>query len=178
MDLREKLIKSEPAYKGKVIDLKLDTVELPSGKASLRECVIHEPTVAVLPIKDNGKIILIKQYRHCTEKELLEIPAGSIDKGESVEDTVQRELAEEIGYEADKLEKICEAFTTPGFTNEYMYFYVAKELKEKKKKGDEDEFIEVLEYTIAEVQKMIEKKEIIDAKTILAINYYLLNKDK
>lgn len=176
MELKEKLIRSKQIYSGKILNLKVDTVELPNGRTTEREFVEHKQAVAVLPIKKNGKIILIRQYRHCTGGDLLEIPAGSIDDGEDIENAVQRELAEEIGYIANKTKKICSVYTTPGFTSEYTHFFIAEELKKKKKEGDDDEFIVIEEYTENEVLQMIAENKIKDAKTVLAISYYLLNK--
>jgi ADP-ribose pyrophosphatase len=176
MDLHEKMLNSREIYKGRVFDVRLDTVTLPNGKEVTREFVVHRQAVAVLPIKNDGKIILIRQYRHCTGEELWEIPAGSIDEGEAPEDALQRELAEEIGYEAGKFHELCSAYTTPGFTNEYTHFYVAEELFPKKRKGDDDEFIEVKEFTKAEALVMISEGLIKDAKTVLAVSYYYLPK--
>ncbi|MBU0580640.1 MAG: NUDIX hydrolase [Candidatus Margulisbacteria bacterium] len=176
MKLKEKLIKSEKIYSGKILDLKLDTVELPNGKTTLRENVIHKQAVAVLPIQHNGKVILIKQYRHCTGEELWEIPAGSIDQEENIEKALQRELSEEIGFIAKKVHKLCAAYTTPGFTSEFTHFFVAEKLISKKIKGDDDEFIEAKEYTIEEIFKMIKNNKIKDAKTILAVSLYKLTK--
>jgi ADP-ribose pyrophosphatase len=176
MDLYEKPVNSREIYKGRVFDVRLDTVTLPNGKEVNREFVVHRQAVAVLPVRNDGKLILIRQYRHCAGEELWEIPAGSIDDGEAPEAALQRELAEETGHEAGKFHKLCSVYTTPGFTNEYTHFYMAEELFPKKRKGNDDEFIEVKDFTKTEVLMMISKGLIKDAKTVLAVSYYYLTK--
>jgi len=175
VDLHEKLVGSKSIYKGRVFDVQVDTVVLPDKKQVMREFVVHKQAVAILPIHDDGKIVLIRQYRHCTSEELLEIPAGSIDDGEKPEEALQRELAEETGFIAKKFTRLCSAYTTPGFTNEFTHFYVAKGLAPEERKGDDDEFIEVKTFTKDEVMVMIKNDTIKDAKTILALSYYYLN---
>lgn len=173
MSFKEQLMNSQTIYTGRVFDVSVDTVVLPNGKQTTREFVHHRQAVAILPIGNDGKIILIRQYRHCTGEELLEIPAGSIDDGEHSEEALQRELAEETGYIAGRYEKLCSAYTTPGFTNEFTHFYVAKDLSPHKRQGDDDEFIAVEPYSVGEVMVMIRQGAIKDAKTVLAIAYYL-----
>ena len=160
--------KNKILYQGKEISVKL----IEKKKAKI--IVVDFPkTVGVLPIDENGKIILVKQYRFPAKKELWEIPAGKLKKGERPEIGAKRELKEETGFEAKKLEKITEYFVSPGYTSEYQYLFVAKNLKKGKQLLDEDEIIKkVKAFSLKEILKMIKERKIIDVKTILAVNLY------
>ncbi len=177
MDLHEELLSTKTIYQGKVFDVQLDTVRLPDDKKVTREFVVHKQAVAILPIREDGTIVLVRQYRHCTKEALLEIPAGSIDDDEKPEEALQRELSEETGFIASSFSKLCAVYTTPGFTNEFTHFYVATGLIPEKRKGDDDEFIEVVMLPAPELQVMIRDGRIKDAKTVLAVcAYFLENK--
>jgi len=164
--------KNKILYQGKEISVKLIEKEFLKKKAKI--IVVDFPkTVGVLPIDENGKIILVKQYRFPAKKELWEIPAGKLKKGEKPEIGAKRELKEETGFEAEKLEKIAEYFVSPGYTSEYQYLFVAKDLKKGKQLLDEDEIIKkVKAFSLKEILKMIKERKIIDVKTILAVNLY------
>src|SRR5690554_6437355 len=118
MMFEEKTMKSDKLYEGKMLNLRVDTVELPDKKYSKREIVEHPGGVAVIPIVDNDSLILVKQYRKAVEKFLLEIPAGKVEINEEPRVTAIRELKEETGYSTDKMEYLMEFYTSPGFTNE------------------------------------------------------------
>ncbi|KIL33329.1 ADP-ribose pyrophosphatase [Bacillus subtilis] len=174
--LEEKTIAKEQIFSGKVIDLYVEDVELPNGKASKREIVKHPGAVAVLAVTDEGKIIMVKQFRKPLERTIVEIPAGKLEKGEDPEYTALRELEEETGYTAKKLTKITAFYTSPGFADEIVHVFLAEELSvlEEKRELDEDEFVEVMEVTLEDALKLVESREVYDAKTAYAIQYLQL----
>ncbi|MBL6009606.1 ADP-ribose pyrophosphatase [Bacillus halotolerans] len=174
--LEEKTIAKEQIFSGKVIDLYVEDVELPNGKTSKREIVKHPGAVAVLAVTDEGKIIMVKQFRKPLERTIVEIPAGKLEKGEEPEYTALRELEEETGYTAKKLTKITAFYTSPGFADEIVHVFLAEELSvlEEKRELDEDEFVEVMEVTLGDALKLVESHEVYDAKTAYAIQYLQL----
>ncbi|MCY8323507.1 ADP-ribose pyrophosphatase [Bacillus spizizenii] len=174
--LEEKTISKEQIFSGKVIDLYVEDVELPNGKTSKREIVKHPGAVAILAVTDEGKIIMVKQFRKPLERAIVEIPAGKLEKGEEPEYTALRELEEETGYTAKKLTKITAFYTSPGFADEIVHVFLAEELSvlEEKRELDEDEFVEVMEVTLEDAQKLVESREVYDAKTAYAIQYLQL----
>ncbi|AKL85040.1 NUDIX hydrolase [Bacillus atrophaeus] len=174
--LEEKTIEKEKLFSGKVIDLYVEDVELPNGKTSKREIVKHPGAVAVLAVTDSNKIILVNQYRKPLERTIVEIPAGKLEKGEEPEYTALRELEEETGYTAKKLTKITAFYTSPGFADEIVHLFLAEDLSvlEEKRELDEDEFVEVMEVTLEDALKLVETREVYDAKTAYAIQYLQL----
>ncbi len=173
----EKTIQSEPIFKGKVISLKVDDVILPNGKESKREIVNHPGAVAIIPITDEGKIILVEQYRKALERSIIEIPAGKIELGEAPEKTARRELEEETGYGCEELTYLQSFATSPGFADEVIHLYVAKQLYkiENKAELDEDEFVSLMEVTLEEAEQMVKEQKIYDAKTAFAVLWMKLN---
>ena len=158
-------------YHGRVFDVYEGEVRFPNGWISRQSWIDHKPCIAVVPVNDAGKLILIRQYRPATRRVLTEIPAGSIDKEEeSAEACAQRELAEEVGFQAKGLVKLFEGYLVPGYSNEYMYFFLAFDLFRLVLPPDEDEFIETLEVSFPEAEAMIRAGQIIDAKTALGIS--------
>src|SRR5690606_18799272 len=155
MNFEEKTMKSEKIYEGKIVNLRIDTVELPDKKYSKREIVEHPGSVGIIPITDDSHIILVKQFRKPVEQNLLEIPAGKIEINEEPKETAFRELCEETGFVANKLEYLFEFYTSPGFSNEKMYLFVAKELVKREADPDDDEYIEVLKVKIEDSINMI-----------------------
>lgn len=174
--LEEKTISKEQIFSGKFIDLYVEDVELPNGKTSKREIVKHPGAVAILAVTDEGKIIMVKQFRKPLERAIVEIPAGKLEKGEEPEYTALRELEEETGYTAKKLTKITAFYTSPGFADEIVHVFLAEELSvlEEKRELDEDEFVEVMEVTLEDALKLVESREVYDAKTAYAIQYLQL----
>lgn len=172
MTIEEKTLKSERIYEGKVINLRVDTVELPNQKYSKREIVEHSGAVGILGITKDNKIILVKQFRKPVEEVLLEIPAGKIEANESPENCALRELKEETGFSTNNMKKILEFFTTPGFSNEIIHIYLATDLQEGVSNPDEDEYIETVYLTLNESLEKIIKGEIKDSKTIISILTY------
>lgn len=170
MIFEEKTMKSDKIYEGKLLNLRVDTVEIPDKKYSKREIVEHPGGVAVIPITSDNSIILVKQYRKAIERFLLEIPAGKLELNEEPRETAIRELKEETGYEANKIEYLLEFYTSPGFSNEKIYLFLATDLIEGQATPDSGEFIEMEKYNIDDLIKMVERGEIIDSKTIIGIN--------
>lgn len=167
---KEITVNSEKIFEGKVINLRVDTVELPNKKYAKREIVEHRGAVGILAI-ENNEIILIKQYRKAVEDFLFEIPAGKLELNEDPLDCANRELIEETGYCPNKIEKLTEFYTSPGFSNEKIYLYKATELKQVGNKLDEDEFIDVIRLSLDDAKEMIKQNKIVDAKTLIAILY-------
>lgn len=168
-ELLEKTISSERIFDGKIINLRVDTVELPNGKQGKRETVEHPGAVAVIAINDNNEILMVKQFRHAVQEIIWEIPAGKLEKGEDPKDCAERELSEETGYKAKQIKQLAHFFTTPGFTDEAMYLFIAKDLTLDKQNLDEDEFVIVEKIPINMAVNMIYQGEIVDSKTIVGI---------
>lgn len=162
-------VSSEKIYDGKIINLRIDTVELPNKKYAKREIVEHKGAAAILAVDDDNKIILVRQYRKAVENFLYEVPAGKLEINEDPLNCASRELIEETGYCANKIEKITEFYTCPGFCNEKLYLYKATELKQVEHNRDDDEFIEIVKVSIEEAKEMVKQNKIIDAKTQIAI---------
>ncbi|MDW0115618.1 NUDIX hydrolase [Sporosarcina thermotolerans] len=176
----EKTISSDVLFEGKIISLRVEEVELPDGKQAKRELVGHPGAVAIIPITEDGKLVLVEQYRKALNRSIIEIPAGKIEPGEDIEVTALRELEEETGYGANHFNYIQSFATSPGFANEIIHIFVAKGLYkiEKPAMGDEDEFINIIECTLEEAEQMVIDERIYDAKTAFGILYakILLNK--
>ena len=170
----QKKISSKEVYRGSIFTMSKDEVEI-KGKIYV---IHHHGGVGVLAIKED-KVLLVKQYRYAIQKKSLEIPAGKLEQGEDPYTCGLRELEEESGYTSEKLYPICEMYSTPGFCNEKIYLYYSNDLikVENPKAMDEDEEIETLWFSFDEIQKMLENGEIDDAKTIIALQYALLNKE-
>lgn len=171
MDLTEKTLSEEYLFKGKIIKLKIQQVQLPNGKIHSREIIEHPGAVAIIPFLDDNRIILVEQYRKPLDKVLLEIPAGKIDKNEEIESCGIRELEEETGFKPGKFEYLGKIAVAPGFADEVVYIYKATELFKGKINRDEDEFLNIKILTIDDVKSMVKSGDIIDGKTIAALAY-------
>ncbi|KXZ39658.1 ADP-ribose pyrophosphatase [Alkalithermobacter thermoalcaliphilus JW-YL-7 = DSM 7308] len=169
MILEEKTLSSEKIYNGKIINLRIDTVELPDHKYQKREIVEHPGAVAVLAITKENEIIMVKQYRKTVEETLWEVPAGKLEIGEDPKKCAMRELKEETGYSCKKIELINTFYTSPGFSDEKMYLYLAKDLVEGDPNPDEDEYVEIHKVKVEDALDMLQNGTIKDAKTIIAI---------
>lgn len=173
--MKYKVLKSEIRFKGKVFDHQVDEIEYESGNKGIREVAIHPGGAVVVPITDDGKIILVKQFRYPLQKTLIELPAGKLDNGEDPLVCASRELEEETGYKAKEIKKLGEIFTAPGYCTEILHIYSAKGLTPGNHNREEGEQgMEIFEFTIEEIVDMIKSGEIKDAKTIVGI-YYLNN---
>ena len=160
-------------HQGKVVGFYEDIVKLPSGKVVTWDLVKHKGAAAVVPVTEKGTILLVKQYRNALDQESLEIPAGGIEPGETPLECVTREIEEETGYRAGKMEHLMTIVTAIGFCDEKIPIYVASDLRPSKQHLDEDEFIDVKEFTIEEIKEMIFDGRIIDAKTISGVLGYI-----
>lgn len=174
----EKTVSSDMLFKGRVISLQVDEVELPNGKRGKREIIKHPGAVAVIAITDEGKIIMVEQYRKAMERSLVEIPAGKLEPGEEPLRSAERELEEETGYESAEMKHLISFYTSPGFADELVHLFVATGLTKKENPAacDEDEFVELIELTVEEAQRFIEEGKIADAKTAYAVQYLQLKK--
>ena len=169
MELFEKKIKSEQIFDGKIVKLFVDDVELPDGRVAKREIVRHPGAVCVIPVTDDGCVIMVRQFRYPFSSVLLEVPAGKLEYGEDPLSAVKRELSEESGVEADKIEFIGKIYTSVAIFDEQIYTYLATGLTFKKAHPDEGEFLEVEKIPLDALVKMVMDGEIPDAKTQIAI---------
>ena len=166
------VINSQEVFKGKVFTIERDTITLPDGRTAVRETVRHNGASAMIAVDDEGKIIFVRQYRHPAGKETLEIPAGTLEKGEDPYECAVRELEEETGCKCEKMEYLMKFYSSIGFCSEILYIYIATGLKKGNMNQDDDEFIENERYTLDEALKKIESGEICDSKTITALYAY------
>ena len=169
-----KRLNRELKFKGKIIDFYQDTMEINGDHTAIWDFIKHKGAAAVVPVTDEGKILMVRQYRNALERYTLEIPAGALDSvDEPGVECASRELEEETGYRSEHLEWLINLRTTVAFCNEKIEVFVAKDLIPSKQHLDEDEFIDVLEYTTDEIKEMIFSGKIIDAKTISGVLGYL-----
>lgn len=169
MIMKETTVSSDLIYTGKTIQLRVDTVEVPNKGYQKREIIEHKGAVAIVAITDDNKIVLVKQYRKAVEKELYELPSGKIEIGETPLDCAIRELKEETGYSVESLKLIHKYYTTPGFSNQLVFIYLAKNLIPGESHLEEDEFLEVYEIDRDEAYNMVISNEICDSKTIIGL---------
>ncbi|MQR95701.1 NUDIX hydrolase [Fictibacillus phosphorivorans] len=176
-NLYEKTISKEQIYSGKVIDLYIEEVELPNKKIGKREVVKHPGAVAVLAVTNEGKILMVEQFRKPLEKTIIEIPAGKLEKGEDPLECAKRELLEETGFACESMESIGSFYTSPGFADELIHLYYTNTLtKQGNQMTDEDEFLNVLELSIDEAKELMKKQQIHDAKTAYSVMYMELTR--
>lgn len=169
MDLTEKKVSSKVVFDGRLLHVTSDTVVLPNGKKTTREVIWHNGAVCVVPFDDDNNVYMVKQFRYPFNREVLEIPAGKIDKGENPDTAVLRELEEEIGMTAKTLIPIGEFYPSVAYTTEVIYMYMATGLKKTSQNLDEDEFLNVEKHNFNTVCNMIMENKIGDGKTISAI---------
>jgi ADP-ribose pyrophosphatase len=171
--LRDKVLSSETIFEGKILTLRVDEVEAADGHRSTREVVEHRGAVGIVCV-DDGEIVLVRQYRHATGEELLEIPAGTLDPDESPEATAARELSEEVGLHPRSLEHLATYYTTPGFTNEKFHLYLCTDAELRPGETDEGEVIEVVRRPVGTVRELLGSGEIRDAKSLLGLSFLAL----
>ncbi|MFZ0453689.1 MAG: NUDIX hydrolase [Ignavibacteriaceae bacterium] len=170
-----RLIKSDFLFNGKVFDVKVDEIEYDSGNKGIREVAVHPGGAVVVAVKNDGKIIMVNQFRYPLQKKIFELPAGKLDNNENPYNCAVRELEEETGYKAKKVEKLGQIYTTPGFCTEILHIYLAKELIHGDHNREEGEQgMEVFEFSKKEIEEKILHGEITDSKTICGI--YLAQK--
>ncbi|MCU9810423.1 NUDIX hydrolase [Paraclostridium sp. AKS81] len=169
MIIEEQTVSSDRIYTGKVISLKVDTVEVPKKGYQKREIIEHPGAVGIVAITDDNKVLLVRQFRKAIEKVLWEIPAGKLEQGESPKDCAIRELKEETGYSANNMKLIHKFYTSSGFSNQKIYVYLATDLEKGECCLDEDEFLELHEINLNDAYEMINKNDIEDAKTSIGL---------
>ena len=167
------ILSSEMIYQGKVFGLRRDEVVEPSGLRASREVITHPGSVVVLPVLPDGRIVMIRQYRHATRQYLWELVAGRKEPEETPMEGAARELLEETGYRAKRFKVFLDVFPTPGFLEERMYLLLAEGLTAGEAQPEEDEKIEVRAYRLKELKQMIKSGRLRDAKSITGILYYL-----
>ena len=176
MDYTEKTVNKNYVFKGKILTVRCDDALLPDGKPCTREMIEHGGGACVLYVKD-GKVLLVKQYRYPYAETVYEIPAGKIDKGEDPEKTAFRELEEEGGIRAEKLQLLYVMYPSPGYTNEKIYIYRALDGVEIGSHLDEDEFLDVEYVPMSEIKRMLKEGKFNDGKTIIALQAWLLSEE-
>lgn len=174
--LPEKKLSSQQIYRGRAINLHLDTVKKPNGKKATREIVEHSACVAVVALDDQDNVLLVRQFRYPVGKFLLEVPAGGIDSGEEPLNCVRRELQEEIGYLPQKIKKTGGFYSVPGYGTEYLHCYLATNLVPSHLVAEDTEGIELVRVPVNQIPQLIASGEICDAKSIAALLTFLFVK--
>jgi len=169
----ERTLSSRRIYEGRAVRLRVDTVELSGGRQTTREVVEHDDCVAIIAVDDKDNVLLVKQFRKPVEKELLEIPAGGIDPGETPEDCVRREMREETGFLPQKVQKLGGFYSSPGFCTEYLYLYLATDLVHSPLQAEDSEGISLVRKPLTEITELIASGAIVDAKSIAGLLAFL-----
>ncbi|MCI0521187.1 MAG: NUDIX hydrolase [Chloroflexi bacterium] len=162
-------IHSRTIFQGKAFDVRLDTLRLPNGKETQLDMVVHPGAVVIVPVDAEGQFWFIQQYRQGAGGEILELPAGTLEPDEDPLEGALREVREEIGMAAGKLVKLGEVYMAPGYSTEYVYFYLATELTPAPLPGDDDEFIRVERIPAAQAYALAEAGHIHDSKTLAGL---------
>jgi ADP-ribose pyrophosphatase len=166
------VLSHEEIYRGKIVTLHVDTIRQASGRSTIREVVLHPGGVAAIPVLEDGRLLLIRQFRYAIGKYILELPAGKLDSGQTPLDTIAREIEEETGYCAGTITHECSFYTTPGFSDECIHLFLARDMMLKAQRLEEGEHITVEPYSLEECLEKIRTGEISDGKTILGILWY------
>ncbi|MCJ7425665.1 MAG: NUDIX hydrolase [Dehalococcoidales bacterium] len=167
--MAEETLSSRKVFEGRALKLRVDTVKLPGGKQTTREIVEHENCVAIVALDDADNILLVKQFRKPVEKDLLEIPAGGIDPGETPEDAVRREMREETGFLPRKVAKLGGFYSSPGFCTEYLHLYLAGDLVTSPLQAEDSESISLVRVPLSQSPGLIASGAICDAKSIAGL---------
>ena len=175
----EPTIESKDIYQGRIIKLRVDTVQLPSGRTTTREIVEHEDAVCVVPIDENNNVLMVRQYRKAAQLNLLEVPAGGVEAGETPDETALRELQEEVSVTSGSLRRLSGFWVSPGWATEFMHAYLATDLTPASLPADDDEYISVERVPLDSIPGLIESGEIQDSKSIasLLLTLRVLNSD-
>ena len=163
------LLKSEVLMKGRVFAIRRDYLKTPDGRETKLEIIEHGGSVVIIPVDENGNVLLVRQYRHATGGDLLELPAGTLDEDEDPEVCAAREIREETGMAAASLKKLGEFYLAPGYSDEFMIVYLATELSDSPLDADDDEFLSLEAVPIAEAIRMAQSGQIPDAKSLAAL---------
>jgi len=167
--MNAEVVHSETVYDGRAFSVRRDQVRLPGGQVSDLDIVVHAGAVTLVPIDDEGNLWMIRQYRHSAGRILLELPAGTLEPGEEPEACAERECREEIGMAPARLERIGECFLAPGYSTEYMYFFLATGLRPSPLAGDSDEEISVERVTTVQLTDLVGSGDLRDAKSLAAL---------
>ena len=165
----EPTVETQLLFEGKILNLRVDNVRLPDGRLATREIVEHGQAVCMVPLDGQGNVLLVRQYRKPAEAELLEVPAGGMDDGETPEEAALRELQEEIGFTAGALRHLSSSWVAPGWCTEFIHSYLATDLRPAKLAPDDDENISVVPVPLDRIPGLIEKGEIKDMKSIASL---------
>ncbi len=168
----EKTLSSQLIYEGRAVKLRVDTVQMPSGRETTREIVEHSDCVAIIAIDTDDNVLLVNQFRRPVEKELLEIPAGGIEPGEEPIECVRRELREETGYLPGKVERLGGFYSAPGYCTEYLHLYLATDLTPSPLQAEDTEEITLVRVPINQISRLITSDSICDAKSIAGLLIY------
>lgn len=171
-DLTETELESEWLCRGRLVQAKRDTVRLPNGHTSTREYLVHPGAAVILPVFDNGDLLLERQHRYACRRDFIEAPAGKLDPGESAEACARRELIEETGYEAGEMKFLFEFYPAIGYSDQKLYFFLASGLEPVSHQRDDDEFLEILRVPFAQALEMIRTGEICETKTVVALFWW------
>ena len=171
---KARILKSEIIYEGKAFGVRRDELIEPTGVRTTREVVTHPGSVVVLPVLPDGRIVMVRQYRHATRQYLWELVAGRMEPGENPKKGAQRELIEETGYRAKKFTVFLDVFPTPGFLEERMYILLAEGVSEGEAAPEEDEKIVVAPFTRKQLERMMRTGKLRDAKSIAGLLFYFL----
>jgi ADP-ribose pyrophosphatase len=167
------LIGSQDIYDGRVINLRVDEIEIAPGQNVRREIIEHEGSVVILPIDGEGRVLWVEQHRWAAGRKLLELPAGTMEAGEGAEACARRELIEETGFAAASWQRLGGFFSAPGFSTEYLHAFLARDLSPESADADEDEDIELVPLSLEESFARIDAGEVEDAKSLAALFLYL-----
>jgi len=163
------LLHSETLLKGRAFSIRRDTLKTPDGHETKLDIIEHGGSVIIVPVDKNGNLLFVRQYRHAAGMDLLELPAGTLEEGEDPAECAAREIREETGFAADKIEKIGDFYLAPGYSTEFMHVYLARELRYDPLEADADEFLSVETIPFAEAIQMAERGEMPDAKSLAAL---------
>jgi ADP-ribose pyrophosphatase len=169
MGSRLRILRSQTLYRGRIVTLKLDRIIEPGGMQAVREVVVHRASVVILPRLEDGRVILVRQYRYAARQELWELVAGTLERGETVLRAARRELLEEAGYRARRVRHLVSFYPSPGFLTERMHVIEARGLILSRARPESDERIEVGKFTRRELDRMMASGEIEDGKTLVAL---------
>lgn len=163
------LLKSEILMKGRAFSIRRDHLKTPDGRETKFEIIEHGGSVVIIPVDANGNMLLVRQYRHATGQDLLELPAGTLDGDEDPKVCAAREIREETGMQAGTLTKLGDFYLVPGYSTEFMHVFLATGLRHNPLDADDDEFLSIESIPVAEVIQMADRGEIPDAKSLAAL---------
>lgn len=169
MEQEAKILEKRAIYDGRVVKLGIERVRLPNGKTTELEIIRHQGAAAVVPLDSSGNVLMVRQYRHAVGGWLLEVPAGKLDPGEAPEECARRETEEEVGVKVGRLEPLGAIWTTPGFTDERIWLFLATDLEPSYQALEEDEVLEIESMALPDALALVDSGEITDSKSLIAL---------